>query len=130
MTQTPESTSWLRHRDYYVEKGEQPGLPGPAPSDEEVRSQHWGWLRRAPSYPLVLFVMAWRRVISPLYGQVCAFYPSCSAYGLEALTTHGLIRGGALTAWRVLRCNPFTGGGVDHVPCAHRIWLTEELPGS
>ncbi|GAB3849596.1 membrane protein insertion efficiency factor YidD [Nesterenkonia populi] len=123
-----ENAAWLRHRDFYVEQGELPGRPGDPPTEEEIRSSWWGRARRAPSYPAVLFIRMWRKLISPLYGQVCAFYPSCSAYGLEAVTAHGLIRGSALTLWRILRCNPFTGGGVDHVPCAERIWPAGELP--
>nr|WP_229659416.1 membrane protein insertion efficiency factor YidD [Nesterenkonia alkaliphila] len=77
---------------------------------------------------MVLFIRVWRKLISPLYGNVCSFYPSCSAYGLESVTVHGLFRGSALTAWRILRCNPFTGGGVDHVPPSDRAWPEEELP--
>ncbi len=67
-------------------------------------------------------------MVSPLYGQVCSFYPSCSAYGLEAVTVHGAVKGSALTAWRILRCNPFTGGGVDPVPRARRIWPQGAVP--
>lgn len=124
-----DRTVWLRHRDFYVEPGQTPGLPGEPPSQDELRRHRWGWARQAPSYPAVLFIRIWRRLISPLYGQVCGFYPSCSAYGLEAVTAHGLIRGSALTLWRILRCNPFTGGGVDHVPRTERIWSAQELPG-
>jgi putative membrane protein insertion efficiency factor len=46
----------------------------------------------------------------------CRFHPSCSAYAVEALRTHGLLRGGALAAWRILRCHPWNAGGVDPVP--------------
>ncbi|MCL6441821.1 MAG: membrane protein insertion efficiency factor YidD, partial [Thermoleophilum sp.] len=44
------------------------------------------------------------------------YYPSCSEYAVQALRTHGVIRGLALALWRLLRCNPFSLGGVDHVP--------------
>ncbi|WP_218221485.1 membrane protein insertion efficiency factor YidD [Nesterenkonia sp. Act20] len=77
---------------------------------------------------LALLIKGYRKVISPLYGQVCSFYPSCSAYGLEAVTAHGVIRGVPLTGWRVLRCNPFTGGGVDPVPASSRIWPQGAVP--
>ena len=77
---------------------------------------------------LIGFVKAWRALISPLYGNVCKYYPSCSAYGLEALTTHGALRGSGLTAWRILRCNPWSKGGYDPVPgtAAARAWELEQ----
>lgn len=46
----------------------------------------------------------------------CRFYPTCSEYGYGCVERHGVIKGGALTVWRVLRCNPFSAGGVDEVP--------------
>jgi putative membrane protein insertion efficiency factor len=73
---------------------------------------------------LVLAIQVWRRLVSPLYGDVCRYYPSCSAYGLGAVSTHGALRGGWLTARRIARCHPFTPGGVDLVPPAgsYRWW--------
>lgn len=65
---------------------------------------------------LIGFVKMWRALISPLYGQVCKYYPSCSEYGLEALQVHGAIKGSGLVIWRLLRCNPWSHGGVDPVP--------------
>lgn len=67
-------------------------------------------------YPLIWFVKGWRRFISPLYGDVCKFYPSCSAYGLSALETHGALKGTALTLRRLVRCHPWSAGGFDYVP--------------
>uniref|UniRef100_UPI0032EFA57E membrane protein insertion efficiency factor YidD n=1 Tax=Brevibacterium litoralis TaxID=3138935 RepID=UPI0032EFA57E len=55
-------------------------------------------------------------IVSPLYGEVCRYYPSCSKYALDAFEVTGAVRGAALTVWRLLRCNPFSPGGVDHVP--------------
>ena len=46
----------------------------------------------------------------------CPYCPTCSAYALEAVQKHGAIKGGALTAWRLIRCNPFSRGGFDPVP--------------
>ena len=45
----------------------------------------------------------------------CPYYPTCSAYGLEAVETHGVVKGGLMAFWRLLRCNPFSKGGYDPV---------------
>ncbi|AWB96681.1 membrane protein insertion efficiency factor YidD [Agromyces badenianii] len=66
----------------------------------------------------VLLIRGYRAVISPLYGDVCRYYPSCSAYGLGSVQQRGLIAGSVLTAWRILRCNPWTSGGIDDVKAA------------
>ncbi|WP_236865822.1 membrane protein insertion efficiency factor YidD [Brevibacterium daeguense] len=66
--------------------------------------------------PFVWFMRLYRLIISPLYGDVCRYYPSCSKYALDAFETKGAAVGTALAAWRVLRCNPFSSGGVDYVP--------------
>nr|WP_067911281.1 membrane protein insertion efficiency factor YidD [Actinomadura rubrobrunea] len=65
---------------------------------------------------LMLLVRAYRRFLSPLLGQQCRFYPTCSAYSLEALQTHGALRGTWLTVRRIGRCHPFHRGGYDPVP--------------
>ena len=67
-------------------------------------------------HPLIWFVKLWRRFISPAYGDVCKFHPTCSAYGLGALETHGAVKGSALTIRRIVRCHPWAEGGVDYVP--------------
>nr|WP_240519989.1 membrane protein insertion efficiency factor YidD [Brevibacterium aurantiacum] len=77
-------------------------------------------IRIGPRMPFVWFIRAYRVVVSPLYGQVCRYYPSCSMYGLEAFEIHGVLKGMVLTGWRILRCNPFSHGGVDHVPGSAR----------
>jgi putative membrane protein insertion efficiency factor len=61
-------------------------------------------------------IVAYRRWISPALPARCRFYPSCSAYALEAVATHGAIRGVGLATWRLLRCHPFHPGGFDPVP--------------
>lgn len=66
----------------------------------------------------VLLIRGYRAAISPLYGDVCRYYPSCSAYGLGSVQQRGLVIGSALTAWRILRCNPWTAGGIDDVRAA------------
>jgi putative membrane protein insertion efficiency factor len=65
---------------------------------------------------LARFIRLYRRLISPLYGDVCRYYPSCSAYGLEAVETHGACHGGWLTLRRIGRCHPWAAGGIDPVP--------------
>ncbi len=84
-------------------------------------------------YPLIWFVRGWRRFISPLYGDVCKFHPTCSAYGLDALQVHGAVKGSWLTVRRIARCHPWSQGGVDYVPDtpASQRWaaeLNQELP--
>ncbi|MDN4473880.1 membrane protein insertion efficiency factor YidD [Demequina zhanjiangensis] len=70
----------------------------------------------APRLLLIGLVRTYQLVISPLTGPRCKYYPSCSSYGLVALQRHGAIKGSALAGWRVLRCNPWSHGGVDDVP--------------
>lgn len=79
-----------------------------------------------PQNVLIAFIKVYRAIVSPLYGNVCRYYPSCSAYGLEALTTHGAIRGLSLTVRRLLRCHPWATGGLDPVPPGRRTFA----PGS
>jgi hypothetical protein len=66
--------------------------------------------------PAILLVRFYQRWISPVLPPSCRFYPSCSQYAVEALTAHGLVRGSALTLWRLLRCAPWHPGGIDPVP--------------
>jgi putative membrane protein insertion efficiency factor len=74
-------------------------------------------MRANPLWWLAIgFVTAWRKLVSPAYGQVCRFHPSCSAYSLDALRRFGFIRGSYLTIRRLLRCHPWNRGGYDPVP--------------
>lgn len=61
-------------------------------------------------------IVAYRRWVSPALPARCRFYPSCSAYALEAIATHGALRGIRMAIWRLLRCQPFHPGGYDPVP--------------
>jgi uncharacterized protein len=73
-------------------------------------------LRVAPRRVVVGLLRLYQRVVSPMYGPTCRFYPSCSQYALVAVERHGVLRGTRLAAWRLLRCNPWNPGGVDDVP--------------
>lgn len=70
------------------------------------------FVRRVAIAPIRLY--QW--FISPVLPPSCRFSPTCSAYAIEAVQTHGLLRGGWLAAWRIVRCNPWSRGGYDPVP--------------
>jgi len=72
-----------------------------------------GWL-------LVGLLTGYQRFVSPLLGPRCRFYPSCSAYALEAVRVHGALRGSWLAVRRLSRCHPFHAGGIDPVPGTDR----------
>jgi putative membrane protein insertion efficiency factor len=77
------------------------------------------WARlavRLPALAVVGLLRLWQLLVSPVYGQTCRFYPSCTAYAMQAVERHGLVRGGWLAVRRLARCHPWNPGGVDHVP--------------
>lgn len=65
---------------------------------------------------LKVAIRGYQLILSPLLGQNCRFFPSCSAYALEAVDTHGALKGSYLAVHRLCRCHPFHPGGVDPVP--------------
>jgi putative membrane protein insertion efficiency factor len=71
---------------------------------------------RAPRAAVMGLIRGYQLVISPMTGPSCKYYPSCSTYGLEAVRVHGAFIGSLLAVWRILRCNPWSVGGVDDVP--------------
>jgi hypothetical protein len=65
---------------------------------------------------LVGLIRGYQIGISPRFGSVCRYYPSCSHFGLQAVKIHGAGKGSLLAAWRIARCNPWAEGGFDYVP--------------
>jgi uncharacterized protein len=63
---------------------------------------------------VALPIHAYRVLVSPFLGQRCKYHPSCSCYALDALREFGVLRGLVLAGWRLLRCNPWSRGGVDY----------------
>ena len=63
---------------------------------------------------VLLMIRFYRTFISPYTPRTCRFYPTCSVYSEMAIRKYGLIWGGAKSAWRILRCNPFNKGGIDY----------------
>jgi hypothetical protein len=90
------------------------------PASGQYENQRWepDWrLSRLPRTLLLGLIRLYQLTLSrAMPADTCRFYPSCSRYGFEAIRRHGVLRGGGLAAWRVLRCNPFTPGGFDPVP--------------
>ncbi len=74
-----------------------------------------GKVLRAPSYLGIGLVWAYRVTFGALFPTTCKYHPSCSEYAIQALRTHGLVRGSAMAGWRLLRCNPWSRGGHDPV---------------
>jgi hypothetical protein len=67
-------------------------------------------------YLLIALIKLYRITISKIKPPCCRFYPTCSAYGIEAIRRFGAVKGGYLTVRRIVRCNPFNAGGYDPVP--------------
>ncbi len=64
----------------------------------------------------ISLIKFYRKCISPLFPPKCKYYPTCSKYALDAVEKFGAVRGMLLAIWRILRCNPWSMGGIDYVP--------------
>ena len=64
---------------------------------------------------LIASIRSYKKYISPYKGTKCPYYPSCSDYAIEALNRYGSLKGSFIAFWRILRCNPFSRGGIDPV---------------
>ena len=78
------------------------------------------YLMLAPRNVLVTILKVYRAVISPLYGDVCRYYPSCSHYAMQAIQHHGVMRGIWFGSRRLARCHPWAEGGIDDIPAPAR----------
>jgi len=88
------------------------------------------WVRglgRALALLLVAPIKLYQVTLSPALGATCKYHPSCSRYAERALLVHGPFKGLALGSWRLVRCNPWSRGGVDPVP-ARGQWVPDVLP--
>lgn len=87
------------------------------------------WLFLLPRNTAIAVMKVYRKIVSPWYGDVCRYYPSCSRYALESYKSVGFIMGTVLTAWRLLRCNPWSGGGIDDPKDLNKRNLKENKHG-
>lgn len=83
-----------------------------SPKAEQRERFSWCTL---PRVCLIAVFKGYQLLISPLFPPVCRFIPSCSQYAIEAVNRHGVLRGGVMAIWRILRCHPFARGGYDPV---------------
>jgi putative membrane protein insertion efficiency factor len=74
-------------------------------------------------------IRLYQRLVSPLVGSRCKYYPSCSEYAAQAIGRFGILRGLVLAAWRLLRCNPWSHGGFDPVE-SQRLFKSPKQPAS
>src|SRR6478735_4782854 len=82
-----------------------------------------------PAKLLIAPIRFYQRFITPYTPATCRYYPTCSAYAVPALRMHGAVIGTGLTIWRLLRCNPWSSGGIDHVPAKGQLRHRHEADG-
>ncbi|MET0412570.1 MAG: membrane protein insertion efficiency factor YidD [Polyangiaceae bacterium] len=85
------------------------------------------FLPLVPRNAALSLLHGYRATISHTYGDVCKYYPSCSAYAVGAVQQHGAVKGSALAAARIARCHPWAKGGIDDVP-PHKDFRYELTP--
>ena len=86
-------------------------------------------MKRLASAPLLALIRAYRRWISPAFPRRCKYHPTCSAYAEQAVRELGPVRGSIVAGWRVLRCNPFSDGGIDDL-ADRKLFRDRSEPGS
>lgn len=100
--------------------------PGGAPAEPRAVARETDAGPGIAATIALLPIRFYRRFVSPALGRRCRYYPSCSAYAEEAVRELGAFRGMILAAWRVLRCNPFSNGGLD--PLSERTLFRTARP--
>ena len=86
------------------------------------------WISGVHARALVIaMIRLYRATLSGWLGGQCRFYPTCSRYAEDAIRAHGAAKGITLATWRVLRCNPFGKGGIDHVPAGRLRPVYEDI---
>jgi putative membrane protein insertion efficiency factor len=99
------------HSEQISTKAEHEHIDEPRLRDLQLR------LTNLPRFLLLGLIRLYQATFSRTLPQdTCRFYPSCSHYGYQAIYKYGVIKGGLMAIWRVLRCNPFNPGGIDPVP--------------
>ncbi len=88
------------------------------------------FLWHLPALAVIGLVRLYQRFISPLTGPTCKFYPTCSAYAVKSLQTHGLIKGAMLSVARLVRCHPWQLGGINPPPPAGKWRADVDLDGN
>ena len=82
-----------------------------------AKGRNYHEIESALKQVMLWLIRFYRKYLSGMKGySTCKYYPTCSQYGIEAIEKYGAVKGGALTVWRILRCNPFHKGGYDPVP--------------
>ena len=87
-------------------------------------------LATAPRRLAVIPIRLYQWLLSPLLGQRCRYYPSCSEYAVQAIQRFGILRGVVLAGWRLLRCNPWSRGGLDPVDDQRLFRTRAPAPGA
>lgn len=88
----------------------------PEPDHSRPPDRPWrAWLHSPLKRPVLATIRFYRKRVSPELPPACRFHPTCSEYAYEAIGKYGMIKGGRLAIWRILRCNPFGKGGWDPV---------------
>lgn len=88
-----------------------------------------GWIALFPRNVAIVVLRGYQAVISPLYGDVCRYHPTCSHYTLEAIARYGVLAGSVLGVRRLVRCHPWARGGIDDVPVRGSVWTHRTKSG-